>query len=274
MAEKDLQPKVGDVPRESQPDYKYRKALVTRIAKAVKGSFEDALRKESELCQRPFEKELANLDKILENGVQSRRESMTDIQLGDREFGSARLRRSTRSNGPEESQSIGVIDDDVRNDADTDISRKLQRLTDERSVKRQGPTPDLSISANEINSNRSKSAFASYQAGKVKQTTEPPTPPTSSEGESQSLSCGGISWYMEPFDPMGTTVHEERWTGRELVRSMSEDLSDMDEEELSGLHPCDNQDAPNIANTIIDEQAAMAKAKARKRRNARRRRWG
>ena len=40
---------------------------------------------------------------------------------------------------------------------------------------------------------------------------------------------------MEPFDPAGTTVHEERWTGREVARGMSEELSDMDEEEVDGL---------------------------------------
>ena len=40
---------------------------------------------------------------------------------------------------------------------------------------------------------------------------------------------------MEPFDPRGTTVYEERWTGRDVARGMSEELSDMDEDELSGL---------------------------------------
>ncbi|KAJ5416408.1 Zinc finger PHD-type [Penicillium cf. griseofulvum] len=40
---------------------------------------------------------------------------------------------------------------------------------------------------------------------------------------------------MQPFDPVGTTVHEERWTGRDVMRGMSEELSELDEDELEGL---------------------------------------
>ena len=49
------------------------------------------------------------------------------------------------------------------------------------------------------------------------------------------LRHGGIAWYMEPFDPLGTVIQEERWTGREVLRGMSEELSELDEEELAGL---------------------------------------
>ena len=49
------------------------------------------------------------------------------------------------------------------------------------------------------------------------------------------LSLGGILWYMDAFDPSGTTIYEERWTGRDVARGMSEDLTDMDEDELDGL---------------------------------------
>jgi NuA3 HAT complex component NTO1 len=40
---------------------------------------------------------------------------------------------------------------------------------------------------------------------------------------------------MQPFDPLGTTIHEERWTGRDVMRGMSEELSELDEDELEGL---------------------------------------
>jgi NuA3 HAT complex component NTO1 len=49
------------------------------------------------------------------------------------------------------------------------------------------------------------------------------------------LANGGIAWYLEPFDPVGTTVHAERWGGREALRSMSEELSELDDETLNGL---------------------------------------
>lgn len=64
----------------------------------------------------------------------------------------------------------------------------------------------------------------------------PPTPPMSSEEDLLApLSQGGIPWYLEPFDPVGTSIQEERWTGREVVRGMSEELSEIDEDELKGL---------------------------------------
>ncbi|KAE8149049.1 enhancer of polycomb-like-domain-containing protein [Aspergillus avenaceus] len=65
---------------------------------------------------------------------------------------------------------------------------------------------------------------------------EPLTPPASFKGDRQfPLAQGGIQWYMQPFDPIGTTIHEERWTGRDVMRGMSEELSELDEEELKDL---------------------------------------
>ena len=37
------------------------------------------------------------------------------------------------------------------------------------------------------------------------------------------------------FDPVGTTIHDERWMGQEVLRAMSEELSEMDDDELTGL---------------------------------------
>jgi NuA3 HAT complex component NTO1 len=53
------------------------------------------------------------------------------------------------------------------------------------------------------------------------------------------LSHGGIPWYAEQFDPVGTTFLEERWTGRDVVRGMSEELSELDEAELKELTDMD-----------------------------------
>lgn len=64
----------------------------------------------------------------------------------------------------------------------------------------------------------------------------PPKPPLSSQADQKlPLAQGGIQWYMEPFDPVGTTIHEERWTGRDVMRGMSEELSELDEDDLMDL---------------------------------------
>ena len=69
------------------------------------------------------------------------------------------------------------------------------------------------------------------------------------------LSQGGMPWYVEHFEPMGMSLHEERWTGPEVVRGMSEELSEMDEQELQGLGPAseveesDDTAAPEVPTT-------------------------
>ncbi|KAF2721823.1 hypothetical protein K431DRAFT_64336 [Polychaeton citri CBS 116435] len=79
--------------------------------------------------------------------------------------------------------------------------------------------------------------------------TEPLSPPVSTDSNGipaakppvvashDVLTNGGIPWYLEPFDPIGTTVHEERYTGRAVLREMSEELSDMDEDTLAEIGP-------------------------------------
>lgn len=79
--------------------------------------------------------------------------------------------------------------------------------------------------------------------------TQPPQPgpltPPQSNGSlggragpaasSDPLGDGGIPWYLSGFSLAGTSAVEEQWAGRDAVRSLSEDLTDMDDEELNGL---------------------------------------
>ncbi|CAK7213828.1 hypothetical protein SCUCBS95973_001931 [Sporothrix curviconia] len=51
-----------------------------------------------------------------------------------------------------------------------------------------------------------------------------------------TLHDGGVLWYLDGFQLEGTTAAEEQWlSGRDAVRMLSEDLTDMDDEELDGL---------------------------------------
>lgn len=67
----------------------------------------------------------------------------------------------------------------------------------------------------------------------------PLTPPQSNgslgRGADNTLTEGGVPWYLKNFEPDGTTAIEEQWAGRDAVRSLSEELTDMDEEELNDL---------------------------------------
>ena len=69
--------------KDTTTEYKEKKKLAKRIIKAVQGSLEDALRKEGELCRKPFEKELRELDMLLENSFLSRRDSLANSLGGE-----------------------------------------------------------------------------------------------------------------------------------------------------------------------------------------------
>jgi NuA3 HAT complex component NTO1 len=105
----------------------------------------------------------------------------------------------------------------------------------------------------------------------IPQPTPPTSPSSSSEGEATApLAHGGIPWYMQPFDPIGTIIHEERWTGREVLRGMSEELSEIDDDELRGLVDNDpdgsSQDVDgNIQAGVVDAAATPSRKKASKR---------
>lgn len=268
------QPPGNNSAKDPSPDYKYRKLLVSRIVKAVKAPFEDALRKESEMCQKSIENEFANLDKLLENSA-SRRGSLAGSEFGSGEAGLIQSSAFINDGSLDGYQVNGATIEGAPGEIDVDFAATTHASAGESNPKRRRPTPESMPSTNGVNGISSKvNGFrsASDLASGAISTREPPTPPMSFEGDQQPLACGGIPWYMDPFDPVGTTIHEERWTGRELVRGMSEDLSDMDEEELSSLVPVDAGDAPSLVNGVSAEQAA--KAKARKRKAARaRRRW-
>jgi NuA3 HAT complex component NTO1 len=93
--------------------------------------------------------------------------------------------------------------------------------------------------------------------------TEPLTPPRSEKNLLNPLHNGGIPWYLEPFDIHGTTVYEPVWAGREVLKAMSEDLSELDDDELDGLAGSDPIQPDEDA---ADAQAIeLRKAAARKR---------
>ena len=247
-------PQVEDSTKDSLPDYKYRKALVTRIVKAVKTPFEDALRKESELCKKPFEKELASLDRLLENSQLSRRNS-----LGGEKRESSTIQHSHETGNQDSS-------------AEVDVNGSLIPF-EESNQRQQPPAKSLKNSNGTIGDTYKENDFGlvNGRSSAVDQSAESLTSPVSFRKDSQPMSHGGVPWYMVPFDPVGTTVEEERWTGRELVRGMSEELSDMDEEELSTLVVDEGAEGPSSAE-IEAELARKARAKKRKAANARRRR--
>ena len=315
-------------------EQKDRRKLAKRIVKAVQYALEDATRKESELCRKPFEKELKELDLLLENSVLSRPDSVTGSlpeELSEEEPSETLLQELGREVGMAMTNGEGagdrniteIMKEVVRNPqdkGDTEVAEVMSSSTHEQSRSRdtassnglnsevvtlatiKGSTSDvnckwlkhrigtqeLDVAEKDVPLVNGIGATASDGEGpgvillaneqshqSNAMSPIPPTPPLSSRGDpSAPLSYGGIPWYMDPFDPVGTTIHEERWTGRDVVRGMSEELSDMDEEELQGLvdegmadAAQEGADGSSVANS------ANAASPARRKSGAKRRRW-
>ena len=238
------------------------KRLAKRILKAVKEPLEDAMRKEAELKGRELEEEMKKLDamgifasasKVLDMDGEISGESGTNTRPGTRN-GKGRSASDVSANA-------GASLEDVEADADGDVEMEdgADERTDEavihlnvagnedtvpvpsspRRRKRGTPTSQATDSTLSTHGNNAHT----HKNSTSEKPTEPISPPTSSDDaiseavvdSDDVFAHGGVPWYLEPFDPVGTTVHEERYTGRAVLRDMSEELSDMDEDTLTEL---------------------------------------
>lgn len=188
-----------------------KRKLAKRIIKAIQPALEDAVRKESELNRKPFEKELKELDVILDHSVMPRRDSIE----GDTELDAAQPEpQADVMEGVEPTGDVSGVPAEPKPAEDAVVDQEPGPYE---------PTAEHPAPADETKPNIN----AVYKRH--------PTPVLTEEDQQLPLARGGIPWYMEPFDPIGTTIHEERWTGRDVMRGMSEELSELDEDELKGL---------------------------------------
>lgn len=261
------------------------------------------MRKESELCRKPFEKELRDLDLLLQNSLLSRRDSLTNSSAGEvnelevenqilplgHEHG---FHTDMKTSSPTHNyissisrheNSIAVSSELSRHDTspsgvnlqeepgaiapETDLDVCSKPLSADHISLTHQPTPEDSSATPLTNTVANRD-----QVGESRPHVEPLTPALSSQEDLHPFANGGIPWYMVPFDPVGTTIEEERWTGRDLVRGMSEELSDMDEEELSGLVDMGLSVPSEPADGTLHSQADAAASKRRKA-AAKRKRW-
>lgn len=282
-----------------------KRKLAKRIVKSIQPVLEDALRKESELLRRPFAQQMKEMDEMF-----SRRASLADSLLdGDLETavpakltnGTSHL-TPTMPNGDADIHMVDQADDQLLHghspigNGDT----SLQDVSMQDTVDEDGEDLVAAGSIAQLNGELSadaeqtlaehtppastngikKDADLVRRGGFKNQSParEPPTPPISLvDNQQASMVEGGIPWYVEQFDPDGTTTHEERWTGPEVLREMSEELSEMDEEELQGLggKAFDEEGNAVIANPA-DTASAVATPKsggALKKNGKKKRRW-
>lgn len=232
-------------------DQKELKKLAKRIVKAVKELTEQAMKSEAELRGLHHEEAMRKIESLALFSA-----DVTKSIEPDAEDGKALSKRRSTSNA----SAVAGASPDAKVNGDVEMPDA------------DGPVEDNAISVNG-NAAADKptpvSKAASYASSTQSQNTktnsskptEPLSPPASTvsgrrpgtangsghatHGENDVFANGGVAWYLKPFDPIGTTVHEERYTGREVMRDMSEELSDMDEDTLMGLEASGLDDSVN-----------------------------
>ena len=260
-------------------DLKQKKALAKRITRAVQGLLEDALAKESQLRRKPVEQELSNLDKMLKEGLTARSNHGHGLTGNGKTESDenyvetvrkdvSQLQRTETVNG--ESEIDPEIDPEISNASQKGRRSKSSKKSSRRFTPEATPlTNGVGYNAHDLDKS---TALSSSQTETDGGKGEPPTPPLSTGDDGSTLIAGGVPWYMESFAPDGTTIFEEQWSNPKGPRSMSDELSDMDEEELSGLvSDKDIADAPSAVRKAPRAQAkpAVKASKAALRRKKR-----
>lgn len=280
--------------------------LAKRIVKAIQPALEEAVRKESELNGRPYAQQMKEMDEMLF----SRRVSFTDSML-EEDLGLANptkltngINHSTPSlehdeadlvmldrpedqlpNGhsarPEASDSLldtsmpDVVDEDGE---DLVAAGSIAQLNGELIADAEQTLATHTPPASTNGIKKDASVLQSMHTKKPSPAPEPPTPPLSLADHQQvALVQGGIPWYVEQFDPDGTTIHDERWTGPEVLREMSEELSEMDEDELQDLGGADfDEDGQAVGgglDTTPTARDSNTSSNSLKKNGKRKRRW-
>ncbi|KAI1752941.1 hypothetical protein F4782DRAFT_499185 [Xylaria castorea] len=248
-------------------DYRDRKKLGKRILKAVQPQLEMALRLEAEANHRSFEGLKQELETMIESSLEYRPKAVTvgidgegeqsqDVIMVD--SSAAVIAVSGLSH-----QSITTMDengDTMMVDADnqapstdgnievdtsaigTDVKVEGAQVTTDNvsapNTEETGTKPDGS-GKSDAQSLNTPPATNGYVSVPPNSQPAPPTPPQSNGSLGRqpmdALIDGGVLWYLQEFELQGTSAAQEQWNGRNVVRSLSEELTEIDDDELKGL---------------------------------------
>ncbi|KAI6783847.1 Mst2 complex subunit-like protein [Emericellopsis cladophorae] len=228
-------------PKHTLADIRERRKLGRRILKAAQPHLESALHLESTIVDgKPF--------KILQQELASRIEHSLNVQeeiiLRSREdtqalgHAIASAEKAIEASDIAMGEGTGPTAEEV--DAPGEPVEGTAESEDVQMADAADTTsqlPDGAI-ASETPPNSDKNEFSINTKPGAAQ-TGPPTPPQSNGSLGKvidPLSDGGIPWYFKPFDPVGTTVCVDHEAAEQSdVDMQSEDLTDMDDEELKAL---------------------------------------
>jgi NuA3 HAT complex component NTO1 len=262
----DTKPQISDQPRFEPIDVsptkhnpyseaKDRKRLGKRILKSVQPQLEIALKAEADITSKPFDSLQKELEGMIDASLEIRQPSGSQAQPEAPAQTSQDVIMVDATDGPITVAAAGEdhTGDATENSDQMDIDEQSIEVKEEESVQANCGIDQEAAAVGEDSAGANEKALP----GLVKSAPTPPdtngyvpvsqhsqqptplTPPQSNgslgRGADNTLTEGGVPWYLKNFEPDGTTAIEEQWTGRDAVRSLSEELTDMDDEELNDL---------------------------------------
>lgn len=260
----ETKPPVSDQPRfepidvsptkhSSYSEARDRKRLGKRILKSAQPQLEIALKAEADITSKSFDSLQQELEGMIDASLEIRKPFGTqpqpdvpaqpseDVIMVDAAEGPITVAAQDRTGEAAESadqmdideQSIEVKEEETAQ-ANGGIDQEAAATGEEEAGANDKGLPSLVKSAPTPPDTNGYVPVSQHS-----QQPTPLTPPQSNgslgRGADTTLTEGGIPWYLKNFEPDGTTAIEEQWAGRDAVRSLSEELTDMDEEELNDL---------------------------------------
>jgi NuA3 HAT complex component NTO1 len=234
-------------------DIRERRKLGKRILKAVQPYVEIALQIEAEISNRSYGTLQAELEAIIEGSVeakQNRPESVLEsAPADDVEMADVADHAHNNADKPGEDDHEAMSVDQPDDPQDVTEEKHIDNGTaavEEESNTREDSKPDSATddtkpltTTQAADSQTPPGTDGAYVALARPDQAGPPTPPQSNGSLGKvsvdPLSEGGIFWHLKAFQPKGTSVLAEQWPGRDAIRMLSEDLTDLDDDELKGL---------------------------------------
>ncbi|GAP91128.1 putative PHD-finger domain-containing protein [Rosellinia necatrix] len=248
-------------------DYRERKKLGKRILKAVQPQLETALRLEAEANHRPFDGLKLELETMIETsleyrpkattiGIDSEGEKSQDVIMVDSSAAVIAVGGLNHDGGIVEDVDGDVVMADADNETTpTDGNIEVDTSPLGADIKVEGaqvmadvvPVQDSEAtetkpggsSTSEVSSINTPPATNGYISVPPTSQPGPPTPPQSNGSLGRqpldALTDGGVLWYLQEYEPEGTSAAEEQWNGNSVARYQSEELTEIDDDELKGL---------------------------------------
>lgn len=244
---------VSPTKQNSYSEARDRKRLGKRILKSVQPQLEVALKAEAEVTSKTYE----NLRKELEGMIDASLEIRQVSNLQSQQETAQASQDIAMTDAPEEAHITVAEEAGEKVTAEPVEGMDVDELSIEVKDEDTGETtggvaPEMRRDNETTEDNDAKAHLEGVKPAPTPPDTNgymsvtqssiqptPLTPPQSngslSHGTDNVLTEGGILWYLKPFEIEGTTAVEEQWAGRDAVRSLSEELTDMDDEELNDL---------------------------------------